>query len=134
MARVKHVSLGDFLGATITDSATESLHADAIKIGSYVRTAIGDTAHEGSSFIKKNFMTGRAIRKLTGETYDSVQAYFAREDHSWYIRYGVRVKGHLNYIARWAGTKHEFLKPGFDAFVATKDLESEIARKVEARL
>jgi hypothetical protein len=134
MARVKHVSLGDYLGATITDGATERLHKDALRISGIVRSAIGDIAHEGEDFIRRNFMQGQAIRKLSGETADSVRAYFAREDHSWYIRYGVRVKGHLNYIARWAGTKHEFLKPGFDAFIATKNLENEISRKVEAEL
>lgn len=93
----------------------------------WVTMALGDEAHNLERVIKSDYLSGQALNKITGKTYDSVQAFFFRNT-IWRVRPGVGVKGNLNYLARWTGTEHEFMRPAFDS------VKDSIARHVEERL
>lgn len=100
----------------------------------WVRTATGDVAKEGGEFIKEHYLRGQALQRITGRTHDSVKQFYVRSEQSWYIRPGVGIKGSLSYLARWIGTRREFMKPGFKRFLAERNAEREIIRKVEDKL
>jgi hypothetical protein len=109
--------------------------ANAAKnIKNWVRTATGDIANEAGRYIKNNFLHGRALNLITGQTHDSVKQWYSKKDDSWYIRPGVGITGSLGYLAKWIGTSHEFMAPGFKEFLGTRDVSQEIAKKVERRL
>jgi HPt (histidine-containing phosphotransfer) domain-containing protein len=128
------MSNGRLVDVLIVGNAPEELHRKAKRLKSLVRAAIGDVAHEGEDFIKRNFLQGQAVRKVSGELHESVQAFWAREKDSWWIKKGVRVRGNLNYVAQWIGTSREFMRPGFDRYMASRDVVARVAAKLENNL
>ena len=99
-------------------------------LGTLSPVEVGDMAHEAVEFIRNNYLRGQALERITGETYESVHAYYVNGE--WWIRPGVGIAGCLNYLARWVGTDREFMRPGFDRFLQgrgrTNMLESMTAR------
>lgn len=115
----------DFLSIDIKKDG--ALKYAAEHLAAWVTMALGDEAHNLERVIKGNYLSGQALNKITGKTYDSVQAFFFRNT-IWRVRPGVGVRGNLNYLARWTGTEHEFMRPAFDS------VKDSIARHVEERL
>lgn len=124
----------NLISMTIVGTASQDLYKRARRLKGLVRSAIGDIAHEGEEFIKKNYLEGQALHKITGELHGSVQAFYAGDKGSWFIKKGVRVRGNLNYVAKWIGTSKEFMRPGFDRFLASKDIAAQVAAKVDKSL
>lgn len=105
------------------------------KVGNQLsRTVIraeGDIAKKGATYIKRNYLRGQAMRKRTGETYNHLKLFYSKKEKAWYIRPGVGVKGSQNYLARYIGTKREFMKPGWASYLAQTDAQGYIARKLQ---
>ncbi|MEA4864184.1 MAG: hypothetical protein VB088_02160 [Sphaerochaeta sp.] len=79
-----------------------------------------EVADDLASYIRETFLTGRALEKRTGETYDSVRGYKAkRGDQGHFVDFGVGVRGHLNYLHKFSGTQRDFMGRGKDAYEAT---------------
>lgn len=80
------------------------------KIMSY---SMGDVAHDMAAYIRSGFLTGDPLGQITGETHGSTRAYqAAKGERGWFVDFGVGVKGHLNYLYRWKGTRRDFLTRG----------------------
>lgn len=101
---------------------------------SWIRSATGDLAHEAGDHIKRSFLSGQNLSARSGVTRGSVKQFYDKREKAWYLRPGVGVRGSLNYLAKWIGTDKEFMKPGFDAYLNSKDIEGEIIKKIEAKL
>lgn len=79
-----------------------------------------EVADDLSSYIREAFLTGRALQKRTGETYGSVRGYMAkRGDRGHFVDFGVEVRGHLNYLHKWRGTRRDFMAKGRKAYEQT---------------
>lgn len=82
--------------------------------------SMGDVAQDMASHIRETFLNGNALGKRTGETEGSVRHYNAHKGVAGhYVDFGVGVKGHLNYLHRWTGTKREFMGPGKVSYEGT---------------
>jgi hypothetical protein len=122
------------LKVEISGDAQERIERARDHIQGWITTFTGDIAQEGSAFIKDRYLRGQALRRLTGETFGSVKQFYVKKTRTWYIRPGVGVRGSLNYLARWIGTDREFMQPGFDRFLATKDVELGMIKRLEKQL
>ena len=119
----------DFIDIKITkDGAIEYA---AKHLSSWVTMALGDEAHNLERVIKSDYLSGQALKKVTGQTYNSVQAFFFRNS-VWRVRPGVGVRGNLNYLARWTGTEHEFMQPAFDR--VKNQIKSILENKIQKHL
>ncbi len=96
-----------------------------------VNGALGDVSHEAVKFIKQNFLQGQALKKITGETYEHVGQYYAKETGEWFIRPGIGVDGCQNYLARWLGTDKDFMHRGFEAYVSGVNVVERVDNALE---
>lgn len=112
------------------DTAIEKM---AHKLNSTVQHVVGNGAHDACEYIKNTFLTGRALAKRTGETYDSIQVFYDKQVKSWYIKAGVGINGHLNYLFKWIGTSKEFMRPGWEEYLSLNEgrLVDDVIRAIE---
>lgn len=110
----------------------------------WVNYELGDQADKLAEHIKVNYVSGQRINVITGETKNSIAAWSQRKSRrknpdapTYLVRPGVigldgkkPINGLLNYIGRWAGTKHEFMMPAYKTFGG----EAYIARMVEGNI
>lgn len=126
---------------SITDKGTieatsEKLEAIGDKrLMAWIRWSIGDESDKFVSFVKRDYVSGQRLGVITGETRRHIGAWMQKKSHGkkesvFVIRPGKGIKGLQNYLERWTGTKHEFMRPAFVAFGA----EYQITKAVEANL
>jgi hypothetical protein len=104
------------------------------KYPAYVTMAIGDLSHSLADNIRSSFLHGKALEMITGQTEESVKAFYEKRSQSWFVRVGVGVSGSLNYLAKWTGTEHEFMSPGFDEFKRNTNILDYLIKNVEAKI
>ena len=114
------------------------------RLAAWVRWALSNESDKLVAYIKERFLSGQKLNVITGETRNSVAAWAQKANRRrkasspvYFVRPGIialdgskPIPGTLNYIAKWAGTKHEFMHPAFAAFGG----EMYIQKKVEANL
>ena len=105
------------------------------RLGSWVQYSIASEADKFVTFTRINSLTVQRLRVVTGETRDHFGAWRAqkangRKGSVHVIRPGKGVPGRQNYIAKWTGTKHEFVLPSFREFGG----EARFARSVDDNL
>ena len=131
--------MNEFL--SITDNGTiEAVSEKLEAIGedrliSWVRWSLGEQSDEFVDYVRKTRLSGQSMKVLTGETRDHIGAWMQRKlrgkkESVFVIRPGKGIDGLQNYLERWTGTKHEFMRPAFAAFGA----ENRIARAVESNI
>ena len=131
--------MNEFL--SITDNGTIEAVAEKLEaIGedrliSWVRWSLGEQSDEFVDYVRKTRLSGQSMKVLTGETRDHIGAWMQRKlrgkkESVFVIRPGKGIDGLQNYLERWTGTKHEFMRPAFAAFGA----ENRIARAVESNI
>lgn len=131
--------MSDFI--EITDNGTIKATKEAIeaigenRLDAWVRWSIGVESDEFVSFVKASYLSGQKLNVVTGETRDHVGAWMQRKlrgrrQSVHVIRPGKGIPGLQNYLERWTGTKHEFMRPAFAAFGS----EARIARAVEENI
>lgn len=131
--------MSDFL--SISDNGTikaTSGKLEAIgesRLMAWVRWALGAESDEFVDFVRKNYLSGQSLDVVTGETRSHVGAWMQKKlmgklQTTFVIRPGKGINGLQNYLERWTGTKHEFMRPAFAAFGA----ENQIARAVEENI
>lgn len=118
----------------ITGDAPKRAKSAEKYIKTWIRSAIGDLAHDAIQFIKDNYLVGQALNRRSGLTCNSVKQFWVKNEQAWYLRPGVGVPGSQNYLARWIGTPREFMRPGFERYLASRDPEGLIAKKIEGKL
>lgn len=102
-----------------------SLHA-------ILKFSASEVADDLASYIRETFLTGRALKKRTGETYGSIKGYDAkRGPKGHYVDFGVDINGHLNYLHKWDGTGREFMGPGKDAYEAAGRWEALVEENLQ---
>lgn len=89
----------------------------AQKVKGKIVSVIGDEAHTFASYVKANYLSGQKLNVITGATKDSVKTWFEKKKKTWVIRPGVGYVGMLNYLNKWYGTKHEFMRPAFRSYI-----------------
>lgn len=103
---------------TIKDDIAEKyevLGDDLKKIYDY---GLAEATKDFAETTKVNYLKGQAMKKVTGELYDSVKFLRTknRPELSYTATAGVGVKGHLNYLNKYVGTSKEFIQPSFKAW------------------
>ncbi|MEA5032309.1 MAG: hypothetical protein VB025_09195 [Sphaerochaeta sp.] len=79
--------------------------------------SMGDVAHDMAAFIRDKYLSGNPLEKISGETFDSTRGYQPKDGQSnWFVDFGVRVTGQLNYLHKWAGTRRDFMTKGKRAY------------------
>lgn len=68
-----------------------------------------------ASYVKYNYLMGQKLKRRTGRTFQSVK-FFKIKDKQMGIRPGVGIRGSLNYLGRWTGTRREFMSPALGKF------------------
>jgi hypothetical protein len=92
----------------------KKLNEDFDKIFDY---GLGEASLDYAEYIKKKYLSGQKMNIQSGELYKSVKFLKDKEQtHSYVVMAGVGVNGHLNYLNRYIGTKHEFMKPSFTSW------------------
>ena len=131
--------MSDFL--SITDNGTIQALSDKLlgisqdRLMAWIKWALGAESDEFVDFVKKNYLSGQSLGVISGETRSHVGAWMQKKvmgkhQTTFVIRPGKGIDGRQNYLERWTGTKHEFMRPAFAAFGA----ENQIARAVEANI
>jgi len=125
--------MGNAIGLTVKWITNNSIETTAKRLNSAVQHSVGNSAHDACQYIKDTFLTGRALAKLTGETYDSVKVFYDKRAKSWYIKPGVGINGHLNYLFKWIGTSKEFMKPGWQEYLSLREgkMVDDVIRAIE---
>lgn len=114
------------------------------RLVAWVNWALGNQADKLAEHIKVNYVSGQRINVITGETKNSIAVWLQRKSRrknpdapTYIVRPGVigldgkkPIKGMLNYIGRWTGTKHEFMNPAYKTFGG----EAYITRMVEGNI
>lgn len=119
---------------TVTGNAGDQVERLRKKLPTWVRHGLGDYAHDFSYYIRQSWLHGKALQYVTGTTAYSVKAFYDRKTRSWYIRPGVGIRGSLNYLARWIGTPHEFMKPGFTAYSSAHKITDVVIDSIDKNL
>ncbi len=119
---------------TVSGDAQDRIDRSRVYLESWVRSAVGDVAHEAGDYIKRYYLSGQALDVRSGLTRRSIKQFYDKREKAWYLRPGVGVRGSLNYLAKWIGTDKEFMVPGFKSFMAVRDIEGDIMKKIEAKL
>lgn len=131
--------MSDFL--SITDNGTIQAVSDKLlgisqdRLMAWVKWALGSESDDFVDFIRKNYLSGQSLDVVTGETRSHVGAWMQKKlrgkhQTTFVIRPGKDIDGLQNYLERWTGTRHEFMRPAFAAFGA----EAQITRAVEANI
>lgn len=131
--------MSDFL--TMTDNGTISAAEGAFEVlgmkrlGSWVQYAVAQETDRFVTYTRVNSLTVQRLKIVTGETRDHFGAWLAQKANGkkgsiHVIRPGKGVPGRQNYIAKWTGTKHEFVLPSFREFGA----EARFARSIDENI
>ncbi len=126
---------------SITDKGTIKVVSDKLeaigeaRLMAWVRWSLGEESDTFVDYVRSNFLSGQKLNVITGETRSHVGAWMQKKlrgkrQSVFVIRPGKGIDGLQNYLERWTGTRHEFMRPAFDAFGG----ESQIARSVEENI
>lgn len=106
--------------------------ADA-RLMAWLRYSVREMGGEVAEAAKTGWLSGQALNVVTGTTREHVAMYrraVSRSRSEWVIRPGVGVRGMQNYLGRWAGTAHEFMRPAWDS----KGGKARLVRMIEANV
>lgn len=129
----------------IADDGTIKATNDAInaigeeRLDAWVRWAVGAEADSFVDFVKANYLSGQKLNVVSGETRSHVGAWMQRKFRGkrmsvHVIRPGKGIPGLQNYLERWTGTKHEFMRPAFAAFGSEVRIANAIDRNIVSQL
>ena len=114
------------------------------RLDAWVDYSFYDEAFALSDFIKRQFLSGQKMkvrpddkrRSGVPHTRDRVlpYKYKSKKEHTIVLRPGVGIPGMQNYLVRYVGTAHEFMKPAFEAFGGRLRIEKAVRENVENML
>lgn len=113
----------------------------------WINYTLNRSANEFAEYVRSFWISGNAINKVTGETFDSLRPFVPSRkrrrkstDEIYYsVRPGVGVTGNLNFHGRWAKAAyarfgHEFMRPAFQAFTTGDKIERAVQENVDRGL
>ncbi len=108
------------------------------RLNSWVSFALSEEANDYAEYVKANYLMGNPVRRITGELHGSVKAWTSKKSRNGirrlYVRPGVGIQGSLNYLAGWAGTPLEFMRPSFAEFSTGERILRAVKRNVDKQL
>ena len=129
----------------IDDKGTISATRDKLqgvgdeRLIAWIRWSLGAQSDEFVDYVRNYFLSGQRLNAITGTTRDHVDAWLqkktkGKKNQVFLIRPGVGIDGMQNYLERWTGTRHEFMRPAFRMFSAgnriSRRVEENIARQL----
>ena len=132
---------------SITDNGTietvskklEAISED--RLMAWVRWAIGAESDDFVDFVKDRYLSGASavLKPRTGTTRGHVAAWMQKKlkgkrQSVFVIRPGVGIDGMQNYLERWTGTRHEFMRPAFAAFGAENRIAMAVDRNISRQI
>ena len=111
------------------------------RLNAWVDYSFYDEAFALSDFIKRQFLSGQAMnvrpederKRGIPHTRDRVlpYRYKGKREHTLILRPGVGIRGMQNYLVRYVGTSHEFMRPAFNAFGGSMRVERAVRENIE---
>lgn len=109
------------------------------RLQSWVQWSLGDISDDFIAHVRTHYLSGQRLNVVSGQTRDHIGAWIQRKVNGRragvnVIRPGKGIDGLQNYLERWTGTRHEFMRPAFESFGAgrevTRQIEENIARQI----
>lgn len=131
--------MADGMRLEISGNALEKFSYASEHIDGWIRSAVGDKAHEFRFFAKEQFPRYLNDRGPGGTgTRESIQAWTPKRSRrkgvaEWFIRPGVRIPGMLNYLFKWVGTSRDFMNGSFRQWSTMARVPDYVSSKVEER-
>ncbi len=102
-----------------------------------VNGVLGEEGDAAAKWIADTYLHGKAMKEVTGGTIAHFGVRWSKRYKSYLLAPGYKVPGNQNYLARYVGTRHEFIKPGFNEYFRMNDisrkLEDAIGKALEER-
>ena len=95
----------------------------------WCKFAVGKEADIFRDYVKSNWLQGKALKYRTGITHDHVKVW--SKGYTVYVRPGIGIQGTQNYLAKWIGTKHEFMRPAFKEFSSSGRIEKAVKENLD---
>ena len=124
-----------------------SMGVSAEFLPKWISYTLNKDANEFAEYVRNFWISGQAIKKDTGETFDTLGPFVpsrkrrknATDEIYYSVRPGVGVPGNLNFHARWSKPAykqfgHEFMRPAFKAFTAGDKVQKDVERNIETGL
>lgn len=132
--------MSDFL--SISDNGTIKATSEKLeaigesRLMAWVRWSLGEESDTFVDFVKENYLSGQRLDVITGETRDHVGAWMQKKlrgkrQSVFVIRPGKGINGLQNYLERWTGTRHEFMRPAFAAFGSEAKITEAVAENID---
>ena len=99
----------------IQDTLSKKLLSFNKRLPNIYNYILAEIAKDFSNYTRVNYLQGQKMKKRTGLTFNSVK-FFKEKELKMGVRPGVGVKGNLNYLNKFIGTKYEFFKPSVNAY------------------
>ena len=104
------------------------------RLYAWVSYTFREQAEEYTEYVRNAWLHGRAMDWRTGDTARSVQPWTRKRDRHILIRPGVNVPGVKNYLYRYIGTKHEFMRPAWKQFAVGNRVEDAVRQNLDKML
>ncbi len=132
--------MSDFL--SISDNGTIKATSEKLeaigesRLMAWIRWSLGEESDTFADFVRKNYLSGQRLDVITGETRDHVGAWMQKKlrgkrQSVFVIRPGKGINGLQNYLERWTGTRHEFMRPAFAAFGSEAKITKAVAENID---
>ena len=125
----------------------KSMGVSAEYLPKWISWTLNHSANEFAEYVRTFWISGNAINKVTGETFNSLMPFVPSRkrrkrstDEIYYsVRPGVGISGNLNFHGRWAKPAyrqfgHEFMRPAFRAFTTGNKVENEVRANIDRGL
>lgn len=99
----------------LKDTITKPLKTFSKGLPNIYNYILGEVGKDFATYTKVNYLQGQKMKKRTGVLFNSVK-FFKEKDLRFGVASGVGVRGSLNYLNKFIGTKHEFFKPAVKAY------------------
>lgn len=99
-----------------------------------VNGVLGEEGDAAARWIAMTYLHGKAMKKITGQTIGHFGVRWVKKYKGYFLRPGYGVPGSQNYLERYVGTSHEFVKPGFDAYMSRSGIKGKVEKAVRDTL
>lgn len=117
------------------------------RLYAWIRFSLGEEADQFADYVKGSWLSGSPVPVITGETRHSVAPWLQRKkdgkriNPTLFVRPGIigldgtkPIPGTLNYLGKWTGTNHEFMRPAFRIFATGDRITHSIERNVSKQM
>lgn len=99
-----------------------------------VNGALGKEGDAAAKWIAATYLHGKAMNRITGTTIGHFGVRWSKRYKSFLLAPGFHIKGNQNYLAKYVGTKHEFVRPGFEAYFSRNNITPKLEAVIQKTL